>query len=661
MFQSFTGNARRQRQVNLSSRSSANPFATHQLGGRHAPGPGSQATLALAQQERLQRQQERERLNAGRTLQRIWRGHRSRKQIRSIWRNAWDAAEQDRNPDIQSISHAKIEVSHISAYRSADECISQLRTLLHFLEYNNIQDAARMAYFAKCFQKTLEEVPAISTESEWTLLLSRFVEATLRFLSSSISSSFSDNLFIYFLQLLAFLPKLIPKQMTRQARGYYSVMATLTLRLKTDLPTSVRDSIVQSALALVQVITSDTLDAYEWFARIYLTIPSLEVYLGTIDDLALGINYKLLASSIDFHILRSFDVFVLQPKYLDSRLWLLAYFIYFHRHALGDPESMKRAPEPLFVKVIAGILGSAASEVARRLNIDEDEDSNNTQRELTALPPFIRGELTSLINQHSITHLLSQVSSDRTATTKNGNIDQDDTSEDAKSLAAYALTLLRVFPRRGDEIRMWLYLGSTSSFEDSTSRTRVPALKYFWQASKLTRVFNNVVRDSRDVLPTLLPPKSTTTPGASLHERDQEWTIILIFLELYTFLLKVLDDEEFFSAGPSLEIRGSTSNSWTQESALPLGDVKSLTLFLKNLAFTLYWNAADLAPSEVHSEPSGLGSYFSTSSTPNERLVNEISMKAKSRTLGGVTGIPLDYFKGLVTGLLRMIHQREYV
>jgi ubiquitin-protein ligase E3 C len=86
-------------------------------------------------------------------------------------------------------------------------------------------------------------------------------------------------------------------------------------------------------------------------------------------------------------------------------------------------------------------------------------------------------------------------------------------------------------------------------------------------------------------------------------------------------------------------------------------------VFLKNVAFTLYWNAADLdetIPSA--SDSNGIKTYFSTSASGMDSTVTtvrELEQKNRERGLSGVTGIPLDYFKGLVTGLLRMIHERE--
>ncbi|KAK2741282.1 hypothetical protein FQN55_008379 [Onygenales sp. PD_40] len=662
MFQSFTGSSRRPRQVNLSNRST--PFGAH-ASGRHPPsGPGPQATLALAQAERAQRQLERDRLNATRTLQRTWRGYKVRKAIKNTWRAEWDNVERRRKLDSLADMDMDMDMGsrewtvNSQPYANSGDCLAQLRKLLRFIEIKNRDDAGRFTYFAKCLQMTLEQIPALQTdEIEWTLVLGRFEGITLKFLAAAPVSNSPASLINDLIQALVFLSSLIPRQMTRRAQHYYSALATITLSIQRSSHDfrQVRTMVVKGVLALLQPITSETLDAYEWFARTFLTIPSLDEHLDGIDDLARGVNYKLLASAITSHILPSADSF-LQPQDVDKRLWLLSYFIFFHRHALGDG-AVKQAPETLFVKVVSALLSPAASDVSRRLDLEEP-----SQTGLTPLPPFVREQLLTLVNQHSITHLLTQAGSSQLTVSGASDL-QLQALEDAKALAAYALTLLRVFPRRGDEIRMWLYLGSALNLGDDGRSTtgRLPAMRYFWNASKSTNVFRTVVQSSRDVLAILKPPASQNSaagmdgPG---HDRDQEWTIILLFLELYTFLLKVLDDEEFFSATPSLGRTTSSSASWTQESALPLSDVKILTIFLKNLAFTLYWNAGDLTSSDVSNESSGIRNYFSTT-TKLEPVTQTTSLKAKDRTLVGVTGIPLAYFKGLVTGLLRMVHERD--
>ena len=158
MFQSFTGNARRPRQVNLGARNT-NPFAAFPSGRQTAHGSGTQNTLAIAQQERLLRQQERERLGASRLVQRAWRGYRSRKNTYNTWRMEWDAVEQQRSGVQLSFDNpteeAGLGVEAPVPYTSADGCLAQLRLLVQFLEPWNSGDVVRLVYFASTFQITL--------------------------------------------------------------------------------------------------------------------------------------------------------------------------------------------------------------------------------------------------------------------------------------------------------------------------------------------------------------------------------------------------------------------------------------------------------------------------------------------------------------------------
>ncbi|KAE8147852.1 IQ and HECT domain protein [Aspergillus avenaceus] len=658
MFQSFTGNSRRPRQVNLGARNT-NPFAAFPPSRQHPTGP--QNTLAIAQQERALRQQERDRLGACRILQRTWRGYRSRKITRGVWRAEWDAAEQRRSGISPHSAMLPDSVGQLPVrYGTAEECLSQLRLLVQFLEPSNNTDIARITYFSNAFQKTLQEVPTIATEREWTTPLKRLARLTLRVLRSAATSTAPAPALWPLLELLMFLVDLIPKQMALLANEYFSVMAVLTNNIDGLFTTCrlTRENLVQSILALLRPITAETLTAYEWFARTYLTIPDLPLYLGTLDGLANNINYKLLTSALGpmqsqlkNHLKKEDDV--------DSRLWLLSYLIYFHKYALGSQASHK-APESGFVKVVSELLNSTALYISRRLESGDVTDIDDSPGR-TPLHPFVKEQLFSLINQGSITGLLSELQSSRLSQSDLAN-SQSDASREAKVLATYALTLLRVFPRRGDDIRMWLYLGSATS--DGSSESRIPAIKYFWQASRSSKIFATISQDSTKVLSLLKPANdlhTSRTPTISHTERDEEWTIILLFLELYTFVLKVMDDEEFFSSGSSFTASSNMRVSWTKESALPLPDIKDMTVFLKNLAFTLYWNSADLNEDEPIHDSGGIRSYFGSSALPPESIssVKDFEMKNKEKGLSGVTGIPLDYFKGLVTGLLRMIHERD--
>jgi len=121
MFQTFSGSSRRPRQVNLSGQN-LNPFAASSWTPNAS---GTQQTVAHAQQERLLRQQERERLNASKSIQKTWRGHKVRKKLADERRTAWDEAGRNSN------------------YSDGD-LISQLQLLLAFFTSRRPDDIGRL-------------------------------------------------------------------------------------------------------------------------------------------------------------------------------------------------------------------------------------------------------------------------------------------------------------------------------------------------------------------------------------------------------------------------------------------------------------------------------------------------------------------------------------
>lgn len=128
MFQSFTGSAKRPRQVNLSGQN-LDPFAASSWSPSTA---GTQKTVANAQQERAQRQRERDRLSAARKIQRIWRGYLSRKSTAAELRKRWDHLE--------------------SGVQQPVDLSEELRLLLAF--YSPTEDIERLHRFAGKFNES---------------------------------------------------------------------------------------------------------------------------------------------------------------------------------------------------------------------------------------------------------------------------------------------------------------------------------------------------------------------------------------------------------------------------------------------------------------------------------------------------------------------------
>ena len=187
----------------------------------------------------------------------------------------------------------------------------------------------------------------------------------------------------------------------------------------------------------------------------------------------------------------------------------------------------------------------------------------------------------------------------------------------------------------------------------------MPAIKFFYQATSRTDIFYNISKYPHATVGMLRPDKvHGQSNGISIatETRDQQWRVILLFLELYKFVLIFMDDEEFLS--------GSTESnsqwSYTRQSALPLEQVKQLTIFLKNLAFSMHWNAAEIAGIEETEAKISLAEYFGGSKAAQpEKGHEELPEKLGEMSVAGVSGMTLAYMKGMVTGVLRMIYERE--
>ena len=368
--------------------------------------------------------------------------------------------------------------------------------------------------------------------------------------------------------------------------------------------------------------------------------------MGSLNELAPLVNVGLLSTAL----VRDFSSSSAEPVLPSGRLWLLAHFIALHRL------QRRSSQDPEFLRALSLQLSNCSGDIVDRIgsadpeNVEESADSDSPQRSgIQPLPSFIKDELLSLVDKASITGLLAKFNIDYAKASAAGE-------EDASLLASYALTLLRIFPRRGDEIRMWLYLGSMTT----TSGVQVPALKFFWQAMSLTNTFSAIRGDSKAAL-SILRPQIRQSTSMSDIARDREWRTILLFLELYTFVLRFTDDEEFLSASNPNFGQETGPVSRIRESALPIEEVKQLTLFLKNLAFTTYYNAGELSDNDQHSIEGGLGTYFGTNTTSRFQTP-EITVTRKDaapRPFAGIAGMTFNYVRTIVTGVMRMLYERD--
>ena len=660
MFTSFTGSARPRRQVNLSGRNT-NPFAAIS-GSRPQNSPSSvQNTLAHAQQERLVRHLERERPRAATTIQKTWRGHRAREEAKWHWRCDWDYNEaQDRNSSQNETSPNPLP----NPYRTEEECLGQLRLLVQFASSKDDGDIGRLHLFTVRYLRSLHALHSACPMEVWTYPLLRLAKIVINVLNRSKTSQVSTNIVNNLLKLLSVLATTIPEKLASHSVLYYQALGTLLTSHNPALNQGLNRVLLGSAIiSLMQPVTSRTSIVYEGFASELLILPDLSTLLGDLKIVEDGLDYELLATMLNKLLYPASGRSLVELKSREHLLWLLAYFVYFRRSAHGFEGASSEIPDTLYINVISKLISHLADDIGSRVVPSEESpmvESNSpasTYRATEPLPSFVRSEILTLVNQNSVSSLLVHME------IAPGSIDKvSDASTQASSLASYALTLLRVFRARRDEIFMWLYRGSTSR----QSGNKLPAIKYFFKASSATTIYGLIKRDPREAIALLRPDnarKLSTRSGLQLssepltmESRNQQWHIILLFLELYTVILRSMDDDEFLSGdSPS-----NNAQSWTRQSALPLNQVKDLSVFLKNLAFTMYWNTTEIAGIEEPNVTNSLADYFSGKvGSPSDNGQDDLSTKLEGTVIGGVTGMTLPYTKGLVTGLLRMVYERE--
>ncbi|PQE29527.1 IQ and HECT domain protein [Rutstroemia sp. NJR-2017a WRK4] len=625
MFQTFSGSSRRPRQVNLSGQN-ANPFAASSWSPSAS---GTQKAVAHAQQEREQRQRERERLNASKRIQRVWRGHRTRRELAEERRRSYD-----------------------QGYSKGDgtELVQRTQLLLTFCNVRRAEDIARLTALSTEIQS--HDSTSFLNREDIQPSLYRLATVTLSALTVSLPN-FEGSLMDLLMSILLRRPEILPKISTL----YYSFLSAFIIRT----PPDEKPGMLAYAAGLpvkeeAQLSDKALIDIYGSLALQFLTTPNLETRLGGLQDLASKININRLGGAI----VREYTSNTISQVAPESRLWLLAHFI-----ALYDLRQ-RNDQEPELIRALSLQLSGCSSDIIGRI------DETNDTRSRASLPLFVRDRLSSLVNQASISGLLEKfnvyVAHQFFGFISNPSVNSDYAKgslrgqEDASLLASYALTLLRIFPGRADEIRMWLCLGTMTT----PDKNELPALKFFWQAMSSTNTFNAIVGDSNAALEILRPRKLNNNDTYPREARDREWRNILLFLELYTFVLKLTDDEEFLSGSSAAQLRGGKmvgKSSMLRDSALPLESVKKLTLFLKNISFTTFYNAAELSGDDQPIIEGGLGSYFGINGQSNKNQASSsTSLSApeqSSRPFAGIAGMTFYYVRTIVIGVMRMLYERD--
>ena len=188
----------------------------------------------------------------------------------------------------------------------------------------------------------------------------------------------------------------------------------------------------------------------------------------------------------------------------------------------------------------------------------------------------------------------------------------------------------------------------------------MPAVKFFWNAVTKTKIFPHIATNEDGALAVLRsqPHSTQSVVAVSSSKWHSEWRTTLLFLELYAFVLRLTDDEDFFG-GLSDAVAVSGGASRLRSSSLAQEELKGLTSFLKHLAFTLYYHTPELLLGSTRKPDTLplLADYPVGLSRKKDATDSTSTEKSQSFTI--TAGIEFSDFRSLVTAVMKMLYERD--
>lgn len=546
MFSTFTGNSRRPRNVNLSG-GAGNPFANTSW----TPAAASNATKTVsnAQADRERRHAERQRQKAAGKIQKTWRGHRSRTITANERRAAFD------------------QLFGISGTSPAIRLPPAFNLLLAFAATSPTkEDVARVIRFALDARSI--DLSQIATPETHSSRWSRFVDVLVgAFQTTATSETELPDGSVALLELVIRIAQQQPQLLGHSTTRYYS---SLSKACSSSLFSAWSEILLQAVVVPLQRSSSSDLNSiYESFAAHFLSGSDMVLFERNIDKYTTHIDSEMLSRAIVGLYGKSHH----RNLSREQLVWILAHFIHINGTMMSS-----RGSEMLSATVTQ--ITALSAEISTRFAVQNDDD------EETAVPlpgdEYLKTQLTSIIHGESINVILKNFAS-------NLSLDSSESDYSASTLAGYILSLFQCFPTQADEVRMRLFLE-----EIKTPQGSIPVVKFLWQIMEKTRLFLQLTANPFDTL-TILRRYLDPAPEVAVNSEEQEWRIILLFLELYIFILRLSDDDDFFSGIYPTIMESDAPTSRIRACSLSLRNVKDLTIFLKNTAFTIYYKSAFLS------------------------------------------------------------------
>jgi ubiquitin-protein ligase E3 C len=378
---------------------------------------------------------------------------------------------------------------------------------------------------------------------------------------------------------------------------------------------------------------------YDALAFSFLSRRNLTFFESNIELFSRHVEVETLASAIVDGYARAKS-----PSHEDL-LWLLAHFV-----SLGDVahDFVQRATylEALYVQLTA-LSKDIGPQLGGSQSSDPLADKTDEPPNPQYLDPFIQKQLLSLVSPDAISRLLRHLP---------GALESSSSRQfqETSLLAGYISTLLACFPSQADEIRMRLFLEAIPSHDGEITTVRL-----FWQSVRQSALFKKLYSQSQPPEDVLREYAQAAAHPSKTSPDDQQWRVIIIFLELYIFVLRLSDDEDFLRGTKPRLGSESSSTSRLQASSLSLEDLELLTSALKNAAFALHYKSHYISKSQADARimvNSRLGSYLGSSpSAPG-------MAKSKSEGLSVPylsTKLDITSLKDLITTAMKMLYERD--
>ncbi|KAK0704161.1 hypothetical protein B0T21DRAFT_299527 [Apiosordaria backusii] len=600
MFSTFTGqSAGKRRNVNLSGNRAHNPWASPAT-------LGSSTTVSKAAAEREKRQREKERLKAAKCLQRVWRGSQTRQHLRAQNRAAIDYLYHHGQPTPEARSREALPL------------------VLRSFQKTNYNDRQRALWLCRDLHDS--RFAAFRSGAPDMIQLDRFVRVLLD--ASEEEADLGPQAHVVLVVLLQVL-ELRPQAIEPVLSQYYKVMATYcNLALSLQSPFMLLNKVVTTPLSLDKLPETFVSKAYHAFAFSFLATPDIFVFEHNLGAFAADIDLDRLSNALASEKIETTKQYISRTRLL----WLLAHLI-----ALQQTKQ-QQILHTSYLQVLCSLLSVLSDHIQLAGPAEQGADSgldvtNSAEDEMAqgTLPAYVSEKLGLLTESRAITGLLES-SAPGHESASNSELG------DASVLAGYVLTLISCFPNAGDEIRMRLFFSNIP-----TKKGRLPALEYLWKVMKWTPVFRSIVSGSEAALNILKTAPHPSTQDGENDSWHQQWRTILLFLELYAFVLKLTDDADFFGGlkgdQPGSNEKAGDDMPRVRSSGLGLGSVKRLTLFLKHLGFVLYYNMPELLASRT--------------SARNLRGVSRPSMFVVT------AGLDLDKVRRMVMAAMRGLYERD--